>query len=200
MLRAGGLDIVRTIQRSRGLSPALQEKKRYFTVGRGPVPRHRSRARSCRSGSPDPEPFVIRRSQTTEVETHIVTMEIAGETRSDARMASEGPRATIKKRFLNHRGGQALAQWEHRDREVSPTGMHLSDRIISVGQDRLILTRSGSGDPELQKWARCLPVFALPPRRNKFRNGVMKHPHLKSNAVLTDADFPVFSAVWMARL
>ena len=33
-----------------------------FTVGRGPVPRHRS---------------------------------IAGETRSDARMASEGPRATV---------------------------------------------------------------------------------------------------------
>ena len=76
----------------------------------------------CRSGSPDPDLFVIRRSQTTEGETHIVTMgsagdrpprygekkrhvtvgrgpvprraAIAGETRSDARMASEGPRAT----------------------------------------------------------------------------------------------------------
>ena len=42
-------------------------------------PRHRSRARPCSSGSPDPEPFVIRRSQTTDGETHIVTMELAGD-------------------------------------------------------------------------------------------------------------------------
>ena len=54
-------------------------------------PRH-----PCRSGSPDPALFVIRRSQTIEVETHIGTMALAGETRSDACMASEGPRATIK--------------------------------------------------------------------------------------------------------
>ena len=33
----------------------------------------------CRSGSPDPDLFVIRRSQTTEAETHLVTMEIAGD-------------------------------------------------------------------------------------------------------------------------
>ena len=26
-----------------------------------------------------------------------------------------------------------------------------------VSQDRLILTRSGSGEPELQRWARCAP-------------------------------------------
>ena len=39
----------------------------------------------------DPDLFVIRRSQTTDGETHIRTTEIAGETRSDARMASEGP-------------------------------------------------------------------------------------------------------------
>ena len=45
---------------------------------------------------PDPDPFVIRRSQTTAGETHIVAMEIAGETRSDARVASEGPRAAEK--------------------------------------------------------------------------------------------------------
>ena len=77
-----------------------------FTVGRGPVPRHAAIARPCRSRSPealasmpsDLDPFVIRRSQTTEGETHIVTMEIAGETRSDARVASEGPRATGKSR------------------------------------------------------------------------------------------------------
>ena len=34
----------------------------------------------------------------------------------------------------------------------------LSDLLTSVGQDRLILTRSGAGAPELQWWARCLPV------------------------------------------
>ena len=41
----------------------------------------------------------------------------------------------------------------------------LADRITAVGQDRLkfwhicqaILTRSGSGEPELQRWARCAP-------------------------------------------
>ena len=54
---------------------------------------------ACRSGSPDPDPFVIRRSQTTEGK-HIVTLDNAGETLSDARMASEGPRATIKKTVL----------------------------------------------------------------------------------------------------
>ena len=70
-----------------GLSPALREKTACTTVGRGPVPRHRSRARLCSSGSSealahlpsDPELFVIRRSQTTEGGTHIVTMEIAGD-------------------------------------------------------------------------------------------------------------------------
>ena len=53
-----------------------------FTVGRGPVPRHRFAVRPshlCSSGSPDPDLFVIRRSQTTEVETHIMTMELAGD-------------------------------------------------------------------------------------------------------------------------
>ena len=87
---------------------ATIKKRRPLTVARGPVPRQRSRARSCRAGSSealaslpsDPDLFVIRRSQTTEVETHIVTMEFAGETRSDARMASEGHRATIKKRHF----------------------------------------------------------------------------------------------------
>ena len=34
---------------------------------RAGFPRHRSRARPCKSRSPDPDLFVIRRSQTTEV-------------------------------------------------------------------------------------------------------------------------------------
>ena len=37
----------------------------------------------------------------------------------------------------------------------------LLDHITSVGQDRLILPCSGSGEPELQGWAQCLSVFAL---------------------------------------
>ena len=116
---------------------------------------------SCRSGSPDPDPFVIRRSQTTEGETHIVTMDIAGETRSDARMeTSEGPRATIKN-----------ASSSRRARACPSPCVWLADRIPPVGQDRLILTCSGSGDPELQRWARCLLVFARHPRRDKYRNG-----------------------------
>ena len=50
-------------------APRYDKKRHPLTVGRGPVPRHRS----C---------------------THHPTL--AGETRSDARVASEGPRATIK--------------------------------------------------------------------------------------------------------
>ena len=44
-----------------------------------PVPRQRPRARPCKSGSPDPDPFVIGRSQTTDGETNIVTMALAGD-------------------------------------------------------------------------------------------------------------------------
>ena len=40
----------------------------------------------------------------------------------------------------------------------------LSDFPTPVGQDRLILTRSGAGAPELQRWPQCLPVFARLPR------------------------------------
>ena len=53
-------------ERARGTGPRATKKTPPFTVGRGPVPRQRSRARPCKSGSPDPDPFVIRRSQTTE--------------------------------------------------------------------------------------------------------------------------------------
>ena len=52
-----------------------------------------------------------------------------------------------------------------------------------VGQDRLILTCSGAGAPELQRWAQCLPVLASPPRREKYRNGIMKHPLLNNGPV-----------------
>ena len=52
---------------ARDRPPRYDKKRRPFTVGRGPVPRHRSRHPTR-----------------------------AGETRSDARMACEGPRATIK--------------------------------------------------------------------------------------------------------
>ena len=50
--------------------PRYDEKNVPITVGRGPVPRQRPCTRPCSSGSPDPDPFVIRRSQTTEMETH----------------------------------------------------------------------------------------------------------------------------------
>ena len=70
-----------------GQAPALRKKRHPLTVGRGPVPRHRSRARPCSSGSSealahlpsDPELFVIGRAQTTEGEKHVVTMDNAGD-------------------------------------------------------------------------------------------------------------------------
>ena len=79
----------RAIQRSRGTGPRTTGKKTAIhrraralachTRMQAGSPRHRSRARPCKSGSPDPDLFVIRRSQTTEGKTHIVTMELAGD-------------------------------------------------------------------------------------------------------------------------
>ena len=68
--------------------PRYGEKTAPFHVGRGPVPRHAA-----------------------------VYRKLAGETRSDARMASEGPRATVivatvprrGYRVRRDRGGQAPA-------------------------------------------------------------------------------------------
>ena len=88
-----------------------------------------------------------------------------GETRSDARVASEGPALLWKNAALLRRA-----------RACPSPCVWRADLVTSVGQDRLILTRSGSGDPELQRWAQCLPVFARPPRPDKYRNGVMKYP------------------------
>ncbi len=74
---------------------------------RAGFPRHRSCARPCRSRAPALDLFVIRRSQTTEVETHIVTLAIAGDRpprygkkrhfRALRRSRGTGPRATVKK-------------------------------------------------------------------------------------------------------
>ena len=81
--------------------PRATKKRHPLTVGR---------ARPCSSGSPDPDLFVIRRSQTTEVETHIVTLEIAGDRppryekkRSSHRRARACPSPSFalrEKRFL----------------------------------------------------------------------------------------------------
>ena len=38
----------------------------------------------------------------------------------------------------------------------------LAERITPVGQDRLILTRSGAGAPELQRLGQCLPGIRHP--------------------------------------
>ena len=124
---------------------------------------------SCSSGSPDPDPFVIRRSQTTEVETHIGTMELAGD--RQPRYDKKRPPLTVGRgpvprhractRHLTLAGacppryGEKNA-FPSRRTVGKPVPRHRS-RARPVGQDRLILTRSGSGEPELQRWARCLP-------------------------------------------
>ena len=86
--------------------PRYGEKTVRVTVGRGPSYATRACERVslacvqlpdppplCRSGSPDPDLFVIRRSQTTEGETNIVTMRSRG----------TGPRATVKITLAFHR-------------------------------------------------------------------------------------------------
>ena len=117
-----------------GLSPALREKtalhRRAWALGchtriREGSPRHRFAARPrhpCSSGSSealaylpgDPDPFVIRRSQTTEGETHIMTMDNAGDRpprynkkRPPHRRARACPSPASAR--SNARGGQAPA-------------------------------------------------------------------------------------------
>ena len=117
-----------------------------FIVGRGPVPRHRYCTRPCSSGSPDPELFVIRRSQTTDGETHIVTMEIAGDRppRYDKKrlLGPKGPKTLPL--ADGQRGGQAPALREHRDREVSPTGKPSSPEGSPTGTS---IASSPEGSP-----------------------------------------------------
>ena len=52
--------------------------------------------------------------------TPLLTMAIAGETRSDARMASEGPRATVKNGELPV-GETSRSRCFYRDKDVPPT-------------------------------------------------------------------------------
>ena len=81
----------------------------------------------CRSGAPAPDPFGSRCSRTTDGETHIVTLAIAGD---------RPPRYGKKKRFLNDRGGQApaLRLWRpasfHRRARACPSPVlaHSNDR------------------------------------------------------------------------
>ena len=111
------LACVRALQRSRGTGPRATEKKRYFIVGRGPSDATRASERVplamrlavrphplCRSGSPDPDPFVIRRSQTTERENEklgrlhcegqALALRAAGMFKHRGRSRGTGPRAT----------------------------------------------------------------------------------------------------------
>ena len=83
-----------------------------------------------------------------------VFAQIAGETRSHARVACEGPRATMKKRTA-YRRARACPSPGRRAREGSRgTGPRATvgeaGMLISVVQERLLLRRSGAGAPELQ--------------------------------------------------
>ena len=101
-----------------------------------------------------------------------------------------GPRATGTSRpgGLSYRRaggchrGEKNAAPSRRARACPSPCILVSNLITPVSQDRLILTRSGAGAPELQRWAQCLPVFACPPRRDNYRNGVMKHPQVYTNS------------------
>ena len=75
-------------------------------------PRHRSRAKPCKSGSPDSDPFVIRRSQTTKTPPH--------------RRARACPSPSLAQ--SNNRGGQAPALRKKTSlRSVGPETLLLDD-------------------------------------------------------------------------
>ena len=66
--------------------------------------------------------------------------------------------------------------------ERVPLAMRLAGRPPHLCRARSpdldLFYRPPTGEPELQRWAQCLPVFALPPRQDNYRNGFMKHPPL----------------------
>ena len=92
--------------------------------GRRKVPFHR-RARACPSPSlPLRKKRFSFSSGPKRPKTPLLAMEIAGETRSDARMASEGPRATVKietgrsllpgrHRFMKHPHSTPRKNWTY---------------------------------------------------------------------------------------
>ena len=61
-----------------------------------------------------------------------------------------------------------------RDRWVARTMAR--DRPSPYGEVPFFIVARGTG-PRDRRWTRCLPVFARPPRRDTYRNGVRKHPH-----------------------
>ncbi len=89
----------------------------------------------CSSGSPDPDPFVIRRAQTTAAETHIVTMDLAGDRPRNTiknaiphRRARDRPSPSCVHAHSNARGGQAPALRENRDRRGFMKHPHLTTK------------------------------------------------------------------------
>ena len=86
----------------------------------------------CSSGSPDPEPFVIRRSQTTEgdIKRQPLAMDNAG----------DRPPRYGKKRCPSRRAracpSPSFALREHRDREVAPTEHIETGRSLLPGGNR----------------------------------------------------------------
>ena len=186
-------------ERSRGTGPrATVKKNAALHVGRWehlslamPGIHERSRGTGHRATVSRPSPFLVGRWE------HL-SFAMPG---IHERSRGTGPRATVKKNATPLRRARACP---------SPCVL-LANLLTPVGKARLILTRSGSGEPELQRWAQCLPAFARPPRRDKYRNGVMKHSHLiptktcedgeyqrrNRNAARGDnsTDFPPFAAV-----
>ena len=108
---------------------------------RAGFPRHRSLARLCKSGSSealaslpsDPDLFVIRRSQTTDGETHIVTMALAG----------DRPPRYETKRPLSVGRGPVPRQRSHYGKNVSCSLQVLTD----LKHQRLTLANAGDRPP-----------------------------------------------------
>ena len=76
----------------------------------------------------------------------------------------------------------------------------LADRLTPVGQDRLILTCSGSGDPELQRWARCLGGrrdIPVPIRKIETGRSLLPgHRSHRDREVSPTGNSPFFTVAW----
>ena len=74
-------------------------------------------------------------------------------------MARDRPSPYGKGRRFFHRSAGASDATRASERVSLAIRLAVRPHPPPVDQDRLILICSGSGDPELQRWAQCLPVF-----------------------------------------
>ena len=148
-------------------------------------PNYRASVRAaCSSGAPAPDLFVIRRSQTTEGETHIVTMELAGDRpphyEKTPLTVGRGPSHATR---ACERVSLAIARALQRSRGTGPRatgksrpGGRANGEDVETGRSLLPGHRSRRDREVSPTWKMSRPGGST--------NGFMKHPRITTETDL----------------